>query len=348
MEVLSPAAALDILRMSDASERTGLFASPPAPTLVVAVDASPETARVAALASALPCVTVGISKSPVPIDGFDLLLTSASKARRPWVSRPGRDLAALTDEVLRAVAASPQAAVALVQLLRLAEALPVHDALRAESFVYGLLQSGKAYKSWLERRPPECPGAHEEHDFVSVERADGRLEILLDRPEVRNAYGIGMRDGLVQALRVVADDPAILEVHLRARGPAFCAGGDLREFGTTPDPVTGHLIRSSRSAADLLAQLTHRCTAHLHGACVGAGIELPAFCGRVLAAPGTAILLPEVGMGLIPGAGGTVSIARRVGRHRLAWLAISGAWLDLEEALDWGLVDEVELSPPRA
>jgi enoyl-CoA hydratase/carnithine racemase len=82
--------------------------------------------------------------------------------------------------------------------------------------------------------------------------------------------------------------------------------------------------------------------AHLHGACVGSGIELPAFAGRVLAAPDTTIALPEVGLGLLPGAGGTVSLPRRIGRHRTALLALARPSIDASTALAWGLVDELE------
>jgi enoyl-CoA hydratase/carnithine racemase len=79
----------------------------------------------------------------------------------------------------------------------------------------------------------------------------------------------------------------------------------------------------------------------LHGACVGAGIELPAYAHRVVAAPDTRILLPEVAMGLIPGAGGTVSIPRRIGRWRTLFLALSGDAVDAATALSWGLVDAI-------
>jgi enoyl-CoA hydratase/carnithine racemase len=68
---------------------------------------------------------------------------------------------------------------------------------------------------------------------------------------------------------------------------------------------------------------------------------LPAFASHVSAAPGATFCLPEVGMGLIPGAGGTAGIPRRIGRHRTAWLALTGTRLDAATALDWGLVDEL-------
>ena len=112
------------------------------------------------------------------------------------------------------------------------------------------------------------------------------------------------------------------------RGPDFCSGGDLNEFGTLTDPATAHLVRTTRSAARLLGVVGDRVVAHLHGACVGAGIELPALAGRIVAAPDTRLQLPEVAMGLIPGAGGTATLPRRIGRHRTAWLALTGHFVE--------------------
>ena len=80
----------------------------------------------------------------------------------------------------------------------------------------------------------------------------------------------------------------------------------------------------------------------LHGACIGAGIEMAAFAGRVVAHPEAVISLPEVGLGLIPGAGGTVSLPRRIGRHRTAELALTGRPIDAATAHRWGLVDAIE------
>jgi enoyl-CoA hydratase/carnithine racemase len=74
---------------------------------------------------------------------------------------------------------------------------------------------------------------------------------------------------------------------------------------------------------------------------VGAGVELSAFAGIVEAASNTTLSLPEISMGLIPGAGGTVSITYRVGAQRTAWLALTGKQIDTETALRWGLVDRV-------
>jgi enoyl-CoA hydratase/carnithine racemase len=118
-----------------------------------------------------------------------------------------------------------------------------------------------------------------------------------------------------------------------------------RRFDATPDPVTAHFVRTRGGAAlalhRLSTRLPDRLEARLHGACTGPGVELPAFAGRVVADPGTTFQLPEVGMGLIPGAGGTVGIPRRIGRWRTLHLALSGQVLDASTAWAWGLVDEI-------
>ena len=74
---------------------------------------------------------------------------------------------------------------------------------------------------------------------------------------------------------------------------------------------------------------------------MGGGIEMAAFAGRVRARTDTRIALPEIGLGLIPGAGGTVSLSRRAGRQRTAALALSGRAIDVATAVRWGLVDQV-------
>ena len=165
--------------------------------------------------------------------------------------------------------------------------------------------------------------------------------LTLNRPAKRNAFSAEMRDALAEALQLVLADPSLEEVVLRGAGPAFCSGGDLDEFGTLPDPATAHAIRSTRNVARLLAACADRVRSEIHGACIGAGIELPAFTGHVVAAPDAFVQLPEVAMGLVPGAGGTASLPRRIGRQRTAWLALTGARLDAETALRWGLVDEL-------
>ena len=131
-----------------------------------------------------------------------------------------------------------------------------------------------------------------------------------------------MRDELAQSLSVAVVDESISSVVLRGNGPSFCSGGDLDEFGTRPDPATAHMTRLARSPARLIHQLAARTIVQLHGAAFGGGIEIAGFAGVVEAHPDTRIALPEVGLGLIPGAGGTVSLTHRIGRQRTAARAV--------------------------
>ncbi|MFL6204328.1 MAG: enoyl-CoA hydratase/isomerase family protein, partial [Acidimicrobiales bacterium] len=213
------------------------------------------------------------------------------------------------------------------------------EGLLAESAAYSSLQAGPEFAAWRAAHP-----ARQRDDRarrVRVEREGDLLHITLTRAEARNALDTAMRDQLVDALLLAAADDSIAQVHLRGEGPSFCAGGDLDEFGSRPDPATAHLVRMLQSAGRAIHVVGARVTAHVHGACRGSGVELPAFAGRVVATPDATFGLPEVSLGLIPGAGGTVSVTRRVGRHRTALLALTGDAVDTATALEWGLVDEI-------
>lgn len=301
--------------------------------------------RVIALAPSTPPpprahdqVLVGVANRPGEAPaGFDVLLTEGTGAPRPWVAcaDPWATAHRIADEVER----HPAASVALVQVLRMAPALAPPDRLLVESLAYSALQGGADFRAWLAAAPPRRPRPSAQP--VRLSRDGDRLDVVLDRPWARNAFNAATRDALCEALDVATADPTITRVDMRGTGPAFCAGGDLTEFGTSRDTAEAHRVRVARSPAVLLLRCAAKVTAHLHGTCVGAGIELAAFAGRVTAAPGTVIRLPEIGMGLIPGAGGTASLPVRVGRERTAYLTLSGATLTATEALRWGLVDEI-------
>jgi enoyl-CoA hydratase/carnithine racemase len=177
---------------------------------------------------------------------------------------------------------------------------------------------------------------------VLIDVDSDTVRLRLNRPDRRNAFDAAMRDALCEALAFAADHPDPLPVELSGVGAAFSAGGDLDEFGAAGDVGEAHLIRTLRSPARRLYALRERASARLHGACVGAGIEVPAAAGRVTARSGAFFRLPEVSMGLIPGAGGTATIPRRIGRRRACWMAISGADVDVATAFAWGLIDAVE------
>lgn len=242
-----------------------------------------------------------------------------------------------------------QSTVALVQLLRLGPddrsevGLSVAHGLVAESLTYSMLQSGSEFAQWVAQAKPALPSPDSEPPVLGVrhtaETGGDTLTITLNRPQRANAFSRAMRDELVPLLQVALADRSIAKVVLHGAGNHFCSGGDLGEFASFTDPAQAHATRLTRSPAALMHRLADRTVAHLHGACAGAGIELPAFARRVVAAADSDIWLPEISLGLVPGAGGTVSLPRRIGRHRTAWLALTGIHIDAPTALAWGLVD---------
>ena len=253
------------------------------------------------------------------------------------VVRP-EEAATVTDAIER----NPVAASVLVRLLRHNERVGAPDSGFAESLAYSTLQHGAEFQAWLDARPERTPRAEPDTPVVRVDRRDDTLSITLNRPHKRNAYSASLRDGLCEALEVAMADSSIRHVVLDGAGACFSAGGDLDEFGEATDAGLAHASRMARNAGVLIDCLRDRVEARLHGACIGAGIELPAFAERVVAREDAFFQLPEVGMGLIPGAGGTTSILRRIGRRRLAYMALTGARIDTATALSWGLIDAVE------
>jgi hypothetical protein len=331
----------DLLRAAQDGFSEVLGALAERPLLVVDLDTSGQLDTLEGRAL-LPCVIVGVSRGGAvdgPLDGVDVALTGTPNPSAPWVSVADIDVG--LEELVSKASASPMASVILAQVLRSGGSGSLDHDLMVESLAYSTLQGGFEFRRWLEGRSP--PSARPEGgSTLLVDRLDDQLSITLHRPEVRNAYDAAMRDELCEALRMVSADPSITRVDLRGSGPDFCSGGDLNEFGTATDPVLSHVIRTSRSGARLLGRVGERVTAHLHGACIGAGIELPAAAGRVIAGPDTRIQLPEVAMGLIPGAGGTATLPRRIGRHRTAWLALTGQAIDARTGLAWNLIDEID------
>ena len=291
---------------------------------------------------AWPVVIVGISSgscAPSAVPGPDILLSEQTGPPAPWVAA-GEGMAEALARLEDVVLARPHAATTLVQVLRSSEHADVDSALVIESLGYAALQGGTEHSSWMRQLSRPSPD-REASPVVLVDRDGPVLRVVLNRPSRRNAYSSQMRDQLIDAMRIAAADDSLTLVELSGNGPNFCSGGDLAEFGTVRDTATAHSIRMQRSAAWWVHHLAGRTVVRVHGACVGAGVELPAFAGTVSARPDATFTLPEVAMGLIPGAGGTASIPRRIGRQRTGWLALSGRTIDAHTAEAWGLVDEV-------
>jgi enoyl-CoA hydratase/carnithine racemase len=222
---------------------------------------------------------------------------------------------------------------------------PTLAAVVTESLAYSTLQAGPEFARWLdERGPARMP---EIADPVQAERDGDTLRIRFNRPQRHNAFSADARAALLEALTVAQLDPSVTGIVLSGNGPSFCSGGDLAEFGTFADPVSAHLARTRHSPALALDALTARlgrcCRAEVHGRVMGSGLEMAAFCGWIEARDDSVFGLPELTLGLIPGAGGTVSVTRRIGRWRTAYLVLSGRTVGADTALAWGLVDAIYL-----
>jgi hypothetical protein len=291
-------------------------------------------------------VLVGIARGRLTRDelaaanALDLTLgAGAAPSTRSLVAVADLDAAMSAAE--HSARANPRACITLAGLLRATAVLPVASGLVAESMGYSMLLAGAEFARWRGARPvreADATGG----DAVLVRREGDVLDVRINRPERHNAYDRLVRDGLVDAFDLALADPSIGEIRLAGNGPSFCSGGDLDEFGATVDVTTAHVIRLDRSVAARVHRRRADTHVFLHGACIGAGIEIPSFAGHVSATPDAFFQLPEIGMGLVPGAGGTVGIPRRIGRWRTAYLALTGERINSPLALEWGLVDAVD------
>ena len=169
---------------------------------------------------------------------------------------------------------------------------------------------------------------------VSLRRVDGVAVLTLRHPPV-NALSAAVRRELLAALERLRDDASALGVVIAADGAVFCAGADVSEFGRPARPP---------SLPETLACLDSypKCTvAALHGPALGGGMELAMACHYRLVAPGAALGLPEVRLGLIPGAGGTQRLPRLVGVERAMDMLWNARRVDAHQALAWGLADRM-------
>lgn len=175
----------------------------------------------------------------------------------------------------------------------------------------------------------------------------GRIAVVtLNRPERLNAYDTAMRDGLHEALLAVRDDAQVRAVIVRGNGRAFCTGGDVAEFGTAPSPSRAREVRWLRDVWGTLWALPAITIAAVHGYAVGGGFEMAMLSDQCIAAGDARFALPETGMGMIPGVGGTQTLPRLLGAGRALRLVLTGDWLDARAAHRLGLVTRV-VSPRR-
>jgi 2-oxoglutaroyl-CoA hydrolase len=177
------------------------------------------------------------------------------------------------------------------------------------------------------------------YDGFRVDRDDARgvLTVTLDDPAKLNRVPLAARGQLAQLFAELEGDDAVRIVILTGEGENFTAGGDIAAFmDATPEQL-------SRLAWNIAAP--ERCPkpviARLRGYCLGVGLEFALACDFRVAADDAQLGLPEVGLGMIPGSGGTQRLARLVGLGRAKDVVMRRRRISAADALAWGLVSEV-------
>ena len=181
---------------------------------------------------------------------------------------------------------------------------------------------------------------------IVLERAERIVTLTFDRPEVLNAYDRRMRDEIFAALEWLHGERGVSVLVVRGNGRAFSTGGDLAEFGTAPSPVRAREVRQQRDVWRLWATLPCVSIAAVHGHAAGGGFEMALLCDLIVCASDAVFTLPETGLGLIPGVGGTQTLPRAIGPGRAAEVLLAGRSLDARAAVQTGLALRV-VAPGR-
>src|SRR5688572_3505905 len=174
--------------------------------------------------------------------------------------------------------------------------------------------------------------------MVEFQRDGGVARIFLNRPRKVNALDSATLDALVAAIGKV--DAGTRVAVLGGHGSAFCGGADVAELGSLNPDSAKVFIGKIHAACAALRALPVPVVARLHGAVIGAGLELAAACDLRVAARGTRFAMPEVKLG-IPSVVEAALLPRLMGSGRAAWLVLTGEAIDARRALEWGLIEEI-------
>jgi enoyl-CoA hydratase/carnithine racemase len=190
----------------------------------------------------------------------------------------------------------------------------------------------------------------EEHvvtqDSILVERRGGVGWITLNRPKSVNAIDDSIRHGLPTALRELDADPAIRAIVVRGGGTrGFCAGADIKEQRAPETPLEAHRRMADNPWIEAFAAVSTPIIAAIHGICMGGGFEIALACDIRMASADAVFALPETGLGLIPGAGGTQRLPRIVGIGVALDLTLSNEQIDAAEAKRLNIVTRLHADP---
>ena len=179
-------------------------------------------------------------------------------------------------------------------------------------------------------------------ETLLYEKVDSTAYVTLNRPQALNVYNIRMRDDLYEVLSAIRNDDEVRVAIFKGAGDkAFCAGADLSEFLTAPSPVVARQVRFDRDVWGLFLSIPQPLIAAVHGYVLGSGIEIALCCDIRIASEDARFGLPEVGLGIIPAAGGTQTLPRTVGRGKALEMLLTSRWIDAKEAYQIQLVNRV-------
>jgi enoyl-CoA hydratase/carnithine racemase len=176
--------------------------------------------------------------------------------------------------------------------------------------------------------------------MVDVESEGGVTRIFLNRPEKVNALGSAHLEDLLLALRRLERNQEMRVAVLGGRGKAFCGGADVQEISRLTASNAGDFVQKIHAVCEAIRELPVPVIARLHGAVIGAGLEIAAACDLRIAAEGTRFSMPEVRIG-IPSVVEAALLPRLMGSGRAAWLVLTGEAIDARRALEWGLIEQV-------
>lgn len=177
---------------------------------------------------------------------------------------------------------------------------------------------------------------------VRWEHDDAVAVVTLDRPAALNSINAAMRAELIEAIDRADRDPDVRVVVIRGAGErAFCAGADVTEFVPPQSLTAVRAGRRERTWTAALTQARKPSIASIHGYCLGGGLEIALACDLRIAADNAIFGLPEVTLGIIPGAGGTQLLSRIVGPGHALRMTLTGQRIDAVRAREIGLVTDV-------
>lgn len=176
---------------------------------------------------------------------------------------------------------------------------------------------------------------------VLIEEKGPLWEITLNAPERRNALGRAVVEGVLEAAARVAEEKAVRAVILRGEGKNFCAGADLKERKGMPEPEVRETVSRLNRMMQAIDNSPKVWVAAVHGPCLGGGLELALCCDFRIGRDDAIIGLPEVRLGILPGAGGTQRLPRMIGIAKAKELILTGMRVPADEAHRLGVLNRV-------